>query len=109
MPSLRRRHPEPIVEIHPAAANILGLKEGDWVRIITPKGGIEQKARFSEEIDPRVVFLDYGWWFPEGKLETLFDWDRSNLNILTSNDPSDPALGTPFLRAFPCRIEKISL
>lgn len=109
MPSLRRRHPEPVVEIHPGAAKIIGVAEGDWARIITAKGRIEQKVRFSEDIDPRVVYLDYGWWFPEGERETLYDWDRSNLNILTSNDPCDPALGTPFLRAFPCRIEKYSL
>ncbi len=88
------------------AAKILGLTEGDWARIITPKGRIEQKVHLSENLDPRVVFLDYGWWFPEEKMESLFDWDRSNLNILTAGEPFDPALGTPNLRAFPCRIEK---
>ncbi|MGA3083370.1 MAG: molybdopterin-dependent oxidoreductase [Thermodesulfobacteriota bacterium] len=104
--SLRKKYPEPIVEIHPAAASILGLIEGDSVRVITPKGWIEQKVHLSESMDPRVVFLDYGWWFPEEGLSTLFDWDRSNLNILTAGEPFDPAMGTPNLRAFPCRIEK---
>ena len=104
--SLRKKHPEPIIEIHPAAAKILGLIEGDWACIITPKGRIEQKVHLYEGMDPRVVFLDYGWWFPEEKLKTLFDWDRSNLNILTAGEPFDPAMGTPNLRAFPCRIEK---
>ncbi len=46
--SLRKKHPEPIVEIHPAAARILDLIEGDWARIITPKGRIEQKVHLSE-------------------------------------------------------------
>jgi len=103
--SLRKKHPEPTLEIHPEAAQILGLAEGDWARIITAKGQIEQKVHLTEDIDPRVVFLDYGWWFPEEKSETLFDWDRSNLNILTASEPFNPALGTPNLRAFPCRIE----
>jgi anaerobic selenocysteine-containing dehydrogenase len=105
--SLRKKHPQPRVEIHPQAAKILGLAEGDRARIITVKGQIEQIVHLTEDIDPRVIFLDYGWWFPEKKIETLFDWDRSNLNILTANTPFNPALGTPNLRAFPCRIEKV--
>ncbi|MBI4765901.1 MAG: molybdopterin-dependent oxidoreductase [Deltaproteobacteria bacterium] len=104
--ALRKKHPEPVMDIHPAAAGIIGLTEGDWALIITPKGRIEQKVHLSESLDPRVVFLDYGWWFPEEKAESLFDWDRSNLNILTAGEPFDPAMGTPNLRAFPCRIEK---
>lgn len=106
--SLRKKHPEPVVEVHPQAAGIMEIEEGEWVRIVTPKGCIEQKVRYSEALDPRVVFLDYGWWFPEGKEEELFGWDRSNLNILTDSAPYDPAFGTPYLRAFPCRIERIS-
>ena len=104
--ALRKKHPDPIMDIHPTAAGIIGLTEGDWALIITPKGRIEQKVHLSESLDPRVVFLDYGWWFPEEKVESLFDWDRSNLNILTAGEPFDPAMGTPNLRAFPCRIEK---
>ncbi|MBI5603348.1 MAG: molybdopterin-dependent oxidoreductase [Deltaproteobacteria bacterium] len=104
--SLRSKYPQPRIEIHPQAAKILGLTEDDWAFIITVKGKIEQQVHLTEDIDPRVVFLDYGWWFPEKKIETLFDWDRSNLNILTAAEPFDPVLGTPNLRAFPCRIEK---
>ena len=106
IPLLRKKHPEPKMEIHPAAARILGLAEGDWARIITPTGQIEQTVHLSEGQDPRVVFLDYGWWFPEEDMVSLFDWDRSNLNILTAGEPFEPAMGTPNLRAFPCRIEK---
>jgi anaerobic selenocysteine-containing dehydrogenase len=105
---LRKKHPDPVVEIHPQTARILGLREGEWVRIRTAKGEIEQKIRQTETIDPRVVYLDYGWWFPEGKEASLFDWDRSNFNILTAAEPFNPVMGTPNLRAFPCRLEKIS-
>jgi anaerobic selenocysteine-containing dehydrogenase len=105
--SLRKKHPDPVVEIHPQAARILGLREGEWAAIITPQGQITQKVRFTEAIDPRVVYLDYGWWFPEAGPERLFDWDRSNINILTANSPLGREMGTPCLRAFPCRVEKI--
>jgi hypothetical protein len=38
-------------------------------------------------MDPRVVVLDYGWWFPEGDAADLHGWTRSNVNILTDNQP----------------------
>jgi anaerobic selenocysteine-containing dehydrogenase len=105
--SLRKKHPDPVVEIHPQAARILGLQEGEWAAIVTPQGKITQKVRLTEAIDPRVVYVDYGWWFPEAGPERLFDWDRSNINILTANSPLSREMGTPYLRAFPCRVEKI--
>ena len=36
--SLRKKHPDPVVEIHPQAARILGLREGEWAAIVTPQG-----------------------------------------------------------------------
>jgi anaerobic selenocysteine-containing dehydrogenase len=105
--SLRKKHPDPVVEIHPQAARILGLQDGEWAAIITPQGRITQKVRFTEAIDPRVVYVDYGWWFPELGPERLFDWDRSSINILTANHPLGREMGTPWLRAFPCRVEKM--
>ena len=105
--SLRKKHPDPVVEIHPLAARILGLQEGEWAAIVTPQGRITQKVRLTEAIDPRVVYVDYGWWFPEAGPERLFDWDRSNINVLTANSPLSREMGTPYLRAFPCRVEKI--
>jgi hypothetical protein len=54
-----------------------------------------------------VVFVDYGWWFPEAGPESLFDWDRANINVLTGNDVLGREMATPNLRAFPCRVEKI--
>jgi anaerobic selenocysteine-containing dehydrogenase len=106
--SLRSRYPDPRVELHAEAARIIGVEDGEWVRIATPKGAIRQKVRISNRLDPRVVYIDYGWWFPEAGPEALFDWDRANVNILTSNDALGREMGTPNLRAFPCRVEKIT-
>ena len=107
MDALRKKHPDPVVEIHPLAARILGLPEGEWAAIVTPQGRITQKVRLTEAIDPRVIYVDYGWWYPEAGPERLFDWDRSNINVLTANSPLSREMGTPYLRAFPCRVEKI--
>jgi anaerobic selenocysteine-containing dehydrogenase len=79
------------------------------VTIETKRGTIRQKARLNAEIDPRVVVLSYGWWFPERKDLELCGWKESNLNILTSSDPPyDPAVGSTHLRGVPCRIYKSS-
>jgi len=55
--NLRKAHPRPIVEIHPDTAQSSGIKNGDWVWIETRRGKIRQKARVTEEIDPRVIHM----------------------------------------------------
>jgi anaerobic selenocysteine-containing dehydrogenase len=103
---LRKAHPDPIVEIHPDTAAAAGIRAGDWVRIETRRGRISQKARITNEIDPRVVHVEHGWWFPEQDGPEHGVW-KSNANVLTSNAPPyDPAMGTYQLRALLCRIER---
>jgi len=105
--TLRKLHPEPIVYIHPEAAAELGIGEGDWVSVATKRGSIRQKAVFSEEIDPKVVGVDYGWWFPEKGAEVQYGWRESNINILTDNKPPfNRELGTTHLRGILCKISK---
>jgi anaerobic selenocysteine-containing dehydrogenase len=105
LPTLRRAHPDPLLEIHPRTAAKLGIEKGDWVRIETRRGSIRQRARLTRGIDPRVVHAEHGWWFPEqpGPEHGVF---ASNVNVLTTHDPPyDPAMGTYQLRALLCRIE----
>ncbi|MFO7785378.1 MAG: molybdopterin-containing oxidoreductase family protein [Thermodesulfobacteriota bacterium] len=105
--SLRRGHPEPVVRIHPETAAALGLREGDWVRVSTKRGSIRQKAALSDDLDPRVVGVDYAWWFPERGAEGRYGWDESNINVLTDlRPPYGRELGSACLRGFSCRIEK---
>jgi anaerobic selenocysteine-containing dehydrogenase len=105
--TLRKLHPEPIVYIHPEAAAELGIGEGDWVSVATKRGSIRQKAVFSEEIDPKVVGVDYGWWFPEKGAEVQYGWRESNLNILTDNKPPfNREFGSTHLRGILCKISK---
>jgi anaerobic selenocysteine-containing dehydrogenase len=105
--SLRRLSPNPIVLIHPETASLVGIGEGDWVSIETKRGRIRQMAKLSSDIDPRVIVLSFGWWFPERKDLELSGWKESNLNILTDNGPPyEPTLGSLPLRAVLCRIHK---
>jgi len=107
IPSLRKISPEPWVEISPEAASLLGVAQGDWVRVCTPRGRIRQRVRLVEGLDPRVACGAYGWWFPERGHQDLFGWEESNLNFLTSPDPPfDPLLASVNLRGIPCSLEK---
>jgi len=109
LPTLRKAHPDPLVEIHPDTAARFGISAGDWVWVETARGRMRQKARITEDIDPRVVHVEHGWWFPEDPAPQYGVW-RSNANLLTSNDPPyDPAMGTYQLRALLCRIGKAEM
>jgi anaerobic selenocysteine-containing dehydrogenase len=106
LPTLRRAHPDPLLEIHPETAASLGIEKGDWVWIETRRGRVRQRARLTRGIDPRVVHAEHGWWFPEepGPEHGVFE---SNVNVLTTNGPPyDPAMGTYQLRALLCRVER---
>ena len=102
--SLRRLNPEPEIEIHPDTAQKLGISNGDWVWIESPRGGrIRQKARLTEGIHPGVVSAQHGWWFPERE-PWEYGFMESNVNMLTHDMPCDPQTGSEPWRSFLCRI-----
>jgi anaerobic selenocysteine-containing dehydrogenase len=106
--SLRGRHPEPTTMIHPETAGKLRIKEGDWIYIETKRGRIRQKATLTASIDPRVVVVDYGWWFPEKEASELYGWAESNVNILTNDKPPfNREMGSANLRGFLCKVYKV--
>jgi len=103
--TIRGQYPDPLVKIHPETAGTLGIEEGDWVYIENKRGRIKQKAVLEGGLDPRVVEVDYGWWFPEKG--GSYGWDESNINILTYNDPPYSAeAGSTNLRSTLCKVYK---
>jgi anaerobic selenocysteine-containing dehydrogenase len=103
---LRKITPDPIVEVHPGTAKEYGLTEGEWICIETRKGRITQKLALNSSLDPRVVFVAFGWWFPEDP-SNLCQWDKSNLNILTEGGPPyDMVTGGVQIKGLPCKIYK---
>ena len=105
VPWLRELHRDPVVEIHPDTAQKVGVREGDWVVIESPRGKVRQRAKFIEGMDPRVVSAEHAWWFPEQK-DPAHGWEESNINVLTDNayESCDPAMGATNIRTLLCRI-----
>lgn len=93
IPRLRRRYPEPFVEIHPDSATECKIQDGEIVVVETKRGSIEIKALVTEDILPRVVNIPHGW-------------NEANVNILTDEKPADTVVGNPALKALLCRIRK---
>jgi len=88
-PSLRKRAPEPEIEIHPKTARQLGIKDGDWMWLESyqMKGErVKGRAKFVNELHPNVVSMLMGWWFPElpGPEHGCFE---SNINTIISDGP----------------------
>jgi len=106
--SLRDRHNDPCINIHPETADNIDVKDGDWIWVENSQGRIKSKAKLNSNIDPRVVVAEHGWWFPERDATTFYGWMESNLNVLTRSDPPyEPSLGTVNLRGFCCRLYKV--
>jgi len=106
--SLRRRVPEPQIEMHPEAALARGVDEGSWVRLETPHGSIRARAKLTTALDPAVVCGQHGWWqaCPELGLpgHPPLGPDSANLNAVLSQRPSDPISGSSPLRASVCQV-----
>ena len=108
--SIRKRRPEPQVQIHPETAKRLGVENGDWVWIETPRGRVRQKCLYFDGIHPQVVHSEHGWWFPElpGEEPWLGGVWESNINVLTDDDPErcNPISGGWPLKTALCRVYK---
>ncbi len=109
---LREMHPDPIAEINTNTARRLGIRDGDWIWIETRRGRIKHKARITDGIDPRVVSIQHGWWFPEENPEDpiLYRVFECNANMLTLEEPEicDPLIGNWCNRGLLCRVYKIN-
>ena len=97
-----------MVEIHPDTAREVGIEEGEWTIIETTWGKIKQRAKLSTRIDPRMVDVQYGWWFPEEIPEDpiLYRAFESNVNILTTgrDEYCDLPTGAANLTPYLCRV-----
>lgn len=106
--SLRRKMPDPHVELHPDTARARGIGAGDWVRIDTPHGSVRARAKLTARLDPQVVSGQHGWWQGCAELDLpgypVSGPGSANLNAVLRQTPSDPVSGSSPLRASVCDV-----
>ena len=112
LPSLRRREPDPIVEIHPETAAARRIADGDWVRLATPEGAVRARAALRPNLDPRVVSATHGWWQACAALDLpgydALGADGANLNTVIGNQDTDPISGSVPHRSYLCEVSPIA-
>lgn len=86
-------YPEEFLDINSLDAEKLGIGDGDLVRISSPRGSVELRARISERVDPGTVFASFH--FAEAAINTLTDPRR------------DPVSGIAQLKVCGVKVEKV--
>ena len=94
--------------MHPAAAMARRIAEGDWVSIETLQNSVRARARLNENLDPRVVVGEHGWWQGCAALGVPgydpFGPAGANLNLLIGTAARDPVSGTAAHKSYLCEI-----
>lgn len=107
IPSLRRRVPDPICEIHPGTAAAHGISEGDWLWIETPQVPGERarfRASVTDRIHPRIVGAAHGWWFPENPDPDHGVFQSDIDLVLTDDEPRETVCGSVPIRGTLCKV-----
>jgi assimilatory nitrate reductase catalytic subunit len=58
---LAEAEPEPVVELHPTLAQLVGVRAGDKVRLRTRRGEVVMTARTANGIRPDTLFAPFHW------------------------------------------------
>jgi anaerobic selenocysteine-containing dehydrogenase len=112
LPRLRRHSPDPVVELHPAAAEPRGIGPDDWVLVETPRASMRARARLNTSLAPEVVCAQFGWWQGCEPLGLpgydLAGPGSANYNGVIGTEVADPISGTIPLRSYLCEVRKPS-
>ena len=83
------------LDVNPTDADRVGIRDGDRVRVSSPRGSVEMRVRIQPDLPPGLTFTTFH--FPE-----LVD-----ANVLT-NDAWDPRSGTAEFKAASIRIDPLA-
>jgi cysteine desulfurase NifS len=98
---LNEERPEPGVLMNTADAEARGIRNGDRVRIRTPRGSVLMRAKVTENIMRGAVDVNHAGGGPLGPPE----WREANVNRLTDLEQFDPISGFPVYKCLLCEIE----
>jgi len=96
--TLLSNEPEPFVDINPTDAKQRNITNGKEIRIFTPNGSIQMKAKISNIISPGIIRIPWGW----GEISL-----RYNTNNLTDDSDKSRITSTTSNRCFMCNISKL--
>lgn len=106
LPMLRRRNPEPLVQVHPETGAARGIADGQWVVVRTALGQFRARARFERGLRKDTVCAQYGWWegCPSLGLPGFVVGGAGNgsYNAVISAEEYDPISGSNGLRGVAC-------
>ena len=89
LPSMRHRHGDPTVELHPDDARERDIRHGDWVEVANDRGAFLARARVTDAVQPGTVFTPTLWW-------TQHAPDGRGANWTTNDALADYAGGATF-------------
>jgi len=89
VPTLRRLHGDPTVELHPEDAAAREIRGGDWVEVSNDRGAFLARARVGETVPPGTAFAPTVGWHQHAP-------DGRGANHTTSDDLADYAGGAVF-------------
>ncbi len=107
IPSLRKLHPRPMVDLHPVTAEHLGLAEDDPATVKTPDGEALFYVHLDDRLAENLVHAEHAWWFPEREEDTGHGWSESCADLLYGHEYFDPQSGAEALRGALCRVERV--
>ena len=91
-------HPEDLLEMHPTDAENRGLKDGDWVRLVSRTGETTLRAVVTDRVAPGVVYTTFHHPATQANVVTTeySDWATNcpeykvtAVQIMASNGPTD--------------------
>ncbi|GHT78297.1 hypothetical protein FACS1894104_1300 [Actinomycetota bacterium] len=104
----RSQWPNPIVQMHVSDARDLGIRDGEWVWIETPRGRIRQVVKLEWGIVRGTAIAQPSWWLPEMPAEEPYSQGifevGGNVLVDDSLETLDPATGQWVTRGLLCKI-----
>ncbi len=109
----RRLVPEMYIEMHPDDAKTLGVKDGEWVKVITRRGHYEARASIGldSKVKPARNTVPQGYMFSPWNLSVADSADPKKNKWLVngvSHRAFDPVSGQADFKKLAARIEKLT-
>ena len=94
-PTLHQLAPEERIEVNPADAKELGIRDGDFIRVETRRGHIVARSMVTDRVQPQTIFGTFHYW-------------EACCNELTNAGPLDPEAGIPEFKISAAKVTKSS-